>query len=352
VRRFAPVAILAAMLLAARPAVAVGAETTFCGRIEAFTPATATADGTITIGSRTFLLRADALYSAIGQNRLNLVVGNSVCLGGARDATGAFTEYIANPMPSAYCGTVTSFTPATGSTDGALEIRDVGIARFTIPRGTAVGADPTGAPRSCFNVGLDARGDAIVTGRVLTVPERTVQRVAGVCGLLSAWTVPQRTPGLAELIHPAAGSITVGTRTYAIAAGTIYSLVNAAPIVGQPTCLSGSLDATGTLIEYGAQPGLPACMTATIVEYRPPTATAAGLVRFGVSGSALPYTSDSYRFVIPAGTPVPADAASGAYCFTLALGPDGDAIVTGTTIPAGGGATAPVNTLPNTSTLP
>ena len=351
--RLVPAAILVVVLLiVARPAAADGAETTFCGRINAFAPATATADGSVTIGSRTFLLRAEALYSAIGQNRLNLVVGNSVCVGGARDATGAFTEYIANPMPSAYCGTVTSFTPATASTDGSVEIRDVGIARFTIPRGTAVGADPTGAPRSCFSVGLDARGDAVVTGRVLTISERTVERVAGVCGLMSAWTVPQRTPGLAELVHPAAGSITVGTRTYAIAAGTIYSLVNAAPVVGQPTCLSGSLDATGTLIEYGAQPGLPACMTGTIVEYRPPTATAAGLVRFGVSGSTLPYTGDSYRFVVPAGTHVPADATSGAYCFTLALGPAGDAIVTGTTIPGRGGATAPVNTLPNTSTLP
>jgi hypothetical protein len=351
--RVVPVALLvAALFVAARPAAADSPETTFCGRIAAFTPATATADGSITVGSRTFVLRADAIYSAVGQNRLNLVVANSVCLTGARDAAGAFTQYLGNPMPSAYCGTVTSFTPATASTDGSVEIRDVGVVRFAIVRGTDVGSDPTGKPRTCFRLALDARGDAVVTARILPVPERTVQRVAGVCGLMSAWTVPERTPGLAQLIHNTAGAITVGTHTYAIAAGTIYSLVNAAPVLGQPTCLSGSLDASGTLIEYGAQPGLPACMSGTIAEYRPPTATAAGLIRFGVSGSAVPYTDDSYRFVIPAGTRIPADATSGGYCFTLALGPGGNAIVTGATIPAPDRLAGPVNTLPNTSTLP
>jgi hypothetical protein len=274
-----------------------------------------------------------------------------VCVGGARDESGAFTEFIGNPMPSAYCGTVTMFTPATASTDGSVEIRDVGIARFAIPRGTVVGTDPSGAPRACFSVGLDARGDAVVTGRVLTIPERTVRRVA-VCGIVNGWTVPERSPGLAQLVHTTAGSITVGTHSFAIAPGTIYSLVNAPPVVGQPTCLVGSLDASGTLIEYGAQPGLPACMSGPIAEYRAPTPTSAGLVRFGVSGSTVPYTDDSYRFAIPAGTTVPVDATNGRYCFTLAVGPGGDAIVTGATIPAPDRLAGPVNTLPNTSTLP
>ena len=128
--------------------------------------------------------------------------------------------------------------------------------------------------------------------------------------------------------------------------------MNAAPVVGQAACLSASLDASGVVIQYGAQPGLPACMSGTIAEYRAPTASDAGVVRFGVSGSAVPYTDDSYRFAIPAGTTMPADATNGRYCFALAIGAGGDAVVTGATIPAPGGATAPVTTLPNTSTLP
>lgn len=354
VKRFVWIALLTllggGLAVPARTAAAQEAETSVCGRIAAFTAATATTDGTITIGSRPFVLRADALYSVMGQNRIALVVGNNVCLQGARDVAGAFLPYTGIALPADFCGTVMSFSQATLSADGSVVVRDLGIARFVIPRGTDAGADPTGA-RACFRLGLDARGDAIVTGRTTTLAERTAHRVS-VCGLVSAWTAPERVPGQATLIHRAAGSITVGTHTYPIAAGTTYSLVNAPPVVGQPTCLSGSLDAGGGLIEYGAQPGLPSGICGTIAEYRAPTATAAGLLRSSVSGSNVTYTDESLRFAIPAGSTMPPDATSGRYCFTLALGTTGDAVVTGATIPLPGGATAPATTLPNTSTLP
>lgn len=342
--------LLGALAIPAQAAADQAVETSVCGRIAAFTAATATTDGTITIGSRPFVLRADALYSAMGGNRIALVVGNSVCLQGARDAAGAFLPYTGIALPADFCGTVMSFSQATLSADGSVVVRDLGIARFAIPRGTDAGADPTGA-RACFRLGLDARGDAIVTGRTTTLAERTAHRVS-VCGLVSAWSVPERVPGQAMLIHRAAGSITVGTHTYPIAADTTYSLVNAPPVVGQPTCLSGSLDASGALIQYGAQPGLPGCTGGTIAEYRAPTTTAAGLLRLSVSGSGATYADESFRFAIPAGTTMPPDATSGRYCFTLALGTTGDAIVTGAAIPPPGGATAPVTTLPNTSTRP
>ena len=343
--------LLGALAIPAQAAADQEVETSVCGRIAAFTAATATTDGTITIGSRPFVLRADALYSAMGGNRITLVVGNSVCLQGARDAAGAFLPYTGIALPADFCGTVMSFSQATLSADGSVVVRDLGIARFAIPRGTAAGADPTGA-RACFRLGLDARGDAIVTGRTATLAERTAHRVSYVCGLVSAWSVPERVPGQAMLIHRAAGSITVGTHTYPIAADTTYILVNAPPVVGQPTCLSGSLDASGALIQYGAQPGLPGCTGGTIAEYRAPTTTAAGLLRLSVSGSGATYTDESFRFAIPAGTTMPPDATSGRYCFTLALGTTGDAVVTGAAIPPPGGATAPVTTLPNTSTRP
>ena len=354
VERLVSIALLALLVsgltIPAQAAADQEVESSVCGRIAAFTAATVTTDGTITIGSRSFVLRRDALYSAMGQNRITLVAGNSVCLYGARDAAGAFLPYTGIALPVDYCGSVMSFSPATPSTDGSLVVRDLGVARFVIPRGTDAGADPTGA-RACFRLGLDAHGDAIVIGRTTTLAERTAHRVS-VCGLVSAWSVPERVPGQAMLIHRAAGSITVGTHTYPIAAGTTYSLVNAPPVVGQPTCLSGSLDAGGELIEYGAQPGLPGCTGGTIVEYRAPTASAAGLLRLSVSGSSVTYTDESFRFLIPAGTAMPPDTTNGRYCFTLALGASGDAVVTGAMIPSPGGATAPVTTLPNTSTRP
>jgi hypothetical protein len=172
-----------------------------------------------------------------------------------------------------------------------------------------------------------------------------------VCGLVSAWTAPERgTAG--SLIHRVAGSITVGTHTYAIAAGTVYSLINAPPVVGQPTCLLGSLDSSGALIQYGAQPGLPSCIGGRIERYAAPTKTADGEIRFAVTTS-VPSTPESYRFRIPAGTTFPVDAGSGRYCFTLTLDARGDAVASGARIAEAGGVAAesprPAS-LPSTST--
>jgi hypothetical protein len=323
-----------------------------CGRVTAFTAATPTNDGSITIGTRSFVLRADALYSAVGQNRETLVVGREICLQGQLEPPATFVQYLGIRVPAPFCGTVMSFTASTATAAGVIVIRDVGEATFPIPAGSTFSA-PAPGQRICVTLGMTSVGDAFVQARSLTVADRTVARTNW-CGLVSAWTAPTGRED-ATLVHLADGSIAVGSRTFAIAAGTIYSLVNATPVVGQPTCLSGSLDADGRLIEYGAQPFLPACVGGALASFRPATSTAAGEVRFLVTAGG-PYTDYSFRYAIPAGTVLPADAGSGSYCFTLTLGATNDVVVSGARPAEGGGAASsnipPRNppTLPNTST--
>lgn len=301
-----------------------------CGRVNAFTAATASTDGSLTLGTRSFVLPADPLYSQMGQNRLSFVVGNAICVAGTSVPR---VQYIAGAVPDPYCGTVIAAQP------GSLTIHDLGDATFRVPPGFALGTAAAGQ-RICVRLSFDAAGDPFVAARILTIAERTVARVNW-CGLVSAWTRPTADN---------AGSITIGTRTFAIAAGTPYSTVNAAPVVGQPTCLGGALDGNGSLIEYAAQPGLPTCLGGVIDRYVAPTATNAGEVHFAVS-SPTTYTDFSHRFPIPAGTTLPANANDGAHCFTLALAPSGNVIVAGAQLPPQGGLVARgPTTLPNTGT--
>jgi hypothetical protein len=333
------------LLSGAEPALAEENAISVCGRVSAFTAATSTTDGSVALGTRTYVLRADDLYSRMGQNTQTLGLGRELCVQGS--ATGnAFTQYVAINIPSPYCGAVIRYEPATGTRAGSLSLRDVGVADFPIPAGSSIGEVRAGA-RVCVVLRIDPSGDAVVSSRWDTLAERTVARVNW-CGRVVAWTAPMPRQGSSP-IHETAGSITVGSRTFAISAGTVYGLINRLPVVGQPTCLGGSLDSGGALIEYGAQPWLPSCVGGQIDRYIAPTATTAGEVKFAVPQT--PLTEYSYRYPIPAGTTMPPDAASGAYCFTLALDAGGDAIVTGARIPEPGGVAGEANS-PGPSTLP
>lgn len=341
-----------ALLFAVHGGTATAAERVgVCGEVMAYTPASATSDGSVTLGTRTFVLRAGAQAGA-EQNARNIARPNFICLEGVRDASGAFTEYLAWPPPFPFCGTARMYDPPSGTARGrvVLEARAKYELPVTAPLTLTVGE------RACVHLALDlSTRDGVVDRREQRF-EHIVAKVAGICGLVSQWTAAEPVAGRAMLVHREAGSITIGTRRYAIAAGTEYSLVNAPPRGGSSTCLSGSLGAAGALVEYAAPPGIPGCTGGAIAEYRAPTAAADGLIRLG---AGLWLTPESYRFAIPAGTAMPADVTSGRYCFVLAVGPTGDAIVTGARVPEPGGVTGPgpgapaqrpITWLPSTST--
>lgn len=349
IARPAAALVAAAFLLSIQPAPVDGAERIgVCGEVKAYTPA-AHADGSVTLGTRTFVLRAGEQAGA-QQNARNIARPNFICLEGFRDASGAFTEYLAWPPPFPFCGTTVAYEPPAAGARGriVIEARATYDLPVTVPLDVAVGE------RACVRLALEqSTGDGVVDLRERRF-EHIYARIAGICGMVSKWTAAEPVAGRAVLVHSEAGSITVGTRRYEIVAGTEYSLVNAPPRVGSTTCLAGSLNAKGALVDYAAQPGMPGCIGGAIAEYRPATTSGDGLIRLG-AGSSPSLTTDSYRFAIPAGTTLPPDVTSGRYCFELGLDGAGDAIVTGARVPEPGRVTAPgvgpaIPTLPSTST--
>ncbi len=351
--RFAAALIGVVVFLPVQGSTSVGSERVgVCGEVKVYTPA-GSADGSVTLGTRTFVLRAGEQQGA-RQNARNIARPNFICLEGVRDATGAFTEYFAWPPPFPFCGTVRAYDAPAAGVRGriVLDARARYDLRITAPLAVTIGE------RACVRLVLEQQtGDGVVDLRERRF-EHIYARVAGICGLVSQWTAAEPVAGRAMLVHREAGSITVGTRRYDIAQGTEYSLVNPPPQVGSTTCLGGSLDARGALVDYGAGPGMPGCTGGWVDEYRAPTASAEGLIRLG---GGLSLTPESYRFAIPAGTTMPTEVTSGRYCFVLGLDAAGDAVVTGARVPEPGRATAPsptppaeraITSLPSTSTSP
>jgi len=170
VRRFLPLS--ASILLSfAFLTQSVSAEPPYlatCGVVRAFTAATASANGSVTIGTSTFALRASDRLPAASP------VGLAMCINRTVTTAGPVLELIA--MPSPVCGEILGLSPAIPGQRGAVidivtTTPDLRIAlaasaslRFTFPDRSTV---------ACLEVGLDATGTAVasrVMGATVTVP--------------------------------------------------------------------------------------------------------------------------------------------------------------------------------------
>lgn len=334
-------------LVASLVASSVGAEAqeqrslSACGRIAAFTQATPSTDGSITIGTRTYVLRADAIYSRSGGNLQALVVGREVCLNGTLDQTGAFVQYIGHGIPQPYCGRVHELRAPSASTAGSLVIQDTGVATFPIPIGTDLSNDAPSrfGAYKCYSLAVDPAGDAYVTGRFIRTADRVVTRFK-ICGRVLEYV--RATP-------TAAGAVRIGSRAMPIERGFVYTGDPAGDrtdrtMVGAEVCLTGGLSAAGELIDFITQP-FEGRTCSTAASYRPPSATADGLLMLSVPGNP-----DYMRLIVPIGTDLGA-AAEGDICVSFAVNPAGDAFITGRFQPSRGSATAPaIPQLPSTST--
>lgn len=317
-----------------------------CGRINAFTTATATTDGSITIGTRTYVLRADALYSQMGQNRLALVVGREVCLNGTLDGSGALLQYIGHGIPQPYCGRVQGLRAPTATTAGSLVIQDTGVATFPIPAGTDLSNDapaPAGTTYKCYSLSVDPAGDAYVTGRFIRTVDRVVTRFE-VCGRVIGYT-----PATAS----SPGSVRIGSRTFVIERGFVYEGDPAGDrvdrtVVGTDVCLTGGLAAGGELITFITQ-RIRDAVCSTVGTYRPPTAGAPGSLVLSVTSNP-----DYMRLIVPPGTQVGAVVAGAYVCLRYGVNGDGDVVVTErfepTPLTGGATSTRPPAQLPATST--
>lgn len=146
------------------------AETTFtgfsCGRITAFTPPTATAAGSIRIGTTTFVAAPGSLPNPAPP----LDVGAVVCLTGRLDANGAFVSLEAGTLGErAVCGRVTGSTPSSATTAGTLTL--VTNATWILPVRAGVALTPAQTTGSqCFKIEVNAQGNAEVVSYGGPVP--------------------------------------------------------------------------------------------------------------------------------------------------------------------------------------
>lgn len=317
-----------------------------CGRITAFTAATAASDGSIAIGTRSYVLRADPLYSQMGQNKLALIVGREICLNGSLDASGAFLQYIGHGIPQPYCGRVQGLRVPTATSAGSLVIQDTGVATFPIPAGTDLSSDAPSqfGTYKCYSLAVDVAGDAYVTGRFIRTVDRVVTRFE-VCGRVLAYT---------QSTASAAGSVRIGSRTFPIERGFVYEGDPAGDrtdrtVVGSDVCLTGGLGASGELVTFITQP-VRSAVCSTIGSYRAPTATAAGVLVLSITSNP-----DYMRLLVPPGTNIGDLAPAAHVCVRYAVNSEGDAFVTARveptqSTPGGTGPRPPVTQLPATST--
>lgn len=129
-----------------------------CGRVTAFTPSTATADGSITIGTRTFVIRAGAMPNPPPP----VAVGTDYCVGEV-DAAGSLNPFRANPFSDTVCGAV------VGSGPGTLTVRTNREWTFPVRAGVTFTATQLSGSQ-CFRTAVNAQGNAEVIAYVGTEP--------------------------------------------------------------------------------------------------------------------------------------------------------------------------------------
>lgn len=134
-----------------------------CGRVDAYRAATATRDGTVTFGSRTYGVAAGFVYfgDPAGDRTDRTTLRAAHCFHGQIDRNGRFTEYISGPYPTSVGGVANPYVPATPTRDGELFLGSWTRMRYVVPAGTRLGLKGTGSG-GCFETGIDAAGDPVV----------------------------------------------------------------------------------------------------------------------------------------------------------------------------------------------
>lgn len=194
-----------------------GSTVAICGGITSFTAATATSPGSITFSSANVVstYTIGAGVTLVGQNAIS--TGVSACLTGTLTAGGILVNGVitANTTTTIQvCGPVTAYTPATSTALGSLT-----IAGITFP--TALGASFTG---TAVTVGSNLCITAQLSGLGNLVSGNAVVNTSGALSLTGPFTT--YTPATATT----AGSVTFGTITFVIPAGSTITVGGAVPL--------------------------------------------------------------------------------------------------------------------------
>ena len=130
-----------------------------CGAVKSYA-----AGSTIAIGSKRWEMAGGTAYETAGPNPPDrTAVGTPMCLTAALDDQGRITRYLTSEMPTAEGGLVTSYTAATAGSPGTL-VFSYKYARV-IAAGTSIEVQVGGY--ACVKRGLDAAGDAVITGSMV-----------------------------------------------------------------------------------------------------------------------------------------------------------------------------------------
>ncbi len=287
-----------------------------CGRLVEHRPATATAAGSLTVGTRTYAVSPGTVA---GNGGVEVAVGRDLCFEGSLGTTSRhLLRYLFFPLPrDQLCGTVqlTSGDTLTMASDfGAL----------TVVRGPGVPAPATG-DRVCYAFQISAQGDAVAT-RVEAVDTKNEREWISHCGTVRAYR--PATPS-------AGGTITIGSKSFTIRAGVAYTGDPAGSrtdrtTTGSNMCLNGVFGPARELIEYltGA---MPTNIVGRTSEYTPPAGGVAGL-------AVLSYRSQ-FELRIPAAIDATVDLVRSSTCFETGVDAAGD-IAARTVVPCEPGRAA------------
>ena len=242
---------------------------TVCGVVSAYTSATASSPGSITIGGQSIPIAAGTTIGGAGR----ITLGTDLCLNGTLNASGELvvpSSVTAGATTSInLCGTVTAYTAATANSAGSITI---GGQTLPIAAGTALdGAGLiTAGANLCLNGSLNAAGQLVLPTSV----SAGVSSRVSICGVVSAFTAATAS---------APGSISIGGQVLPIAAGTALGgsrRVN----VGANVCLDGTLDLSGQLVPpsvvtVNVSGNVDVC--GVVSAFTPATATAPGSITIG-----------------------------------------------------------------------
>lgn len=302
-----------------------------CGALRAHTVATATVEGALRVGSRTYPIASGV---SAGNGGVEVAVGRELCVTASIGLTsGRLVRYLFFPMLSGdrVCGNIVRPT----ATESFAMRADFG--ELTLLRGTPTLAIDNPGMRACyaFQIG-GTTGDLVASAKVPVRDAFSDRERVTKCGTVKAYV-----PATAA----SSGQITIGSRLIRIAAGTPYVGDPAGDridrtTVGQAMCVSATLDTGGAIVEYLTREMFMS-LTATASAYTPPSG--------GTPGIAILSYQSRFELRIAAAFDATIDVARTTNCFTTTVDANGDmtagAVIT---CPSGGvtAGTSPPSTAP------
>lgn len=303
-----------------------------CGTLREHRPATSTATGRLTIGTRTYTV-ASAVTG--GNGGVEVANGRDVCIeGSVGDHSGQLVRYTFFGVAPyrRYCGTVIS----VGGQDITIA-SDFGQLRLYRD---AAGPSPAQYERICYETVIRTdTGDLAATRKLPLEGPGALERKTH-CGTVGVYR---------PATDAADGLIKVGSRQFTIARGTRYTGDPAGDrtdrtAVGQQLCLVATLAPTRDIAnptitaEYATRT-MEGRTGGTASEYRQPSGTAPGI-------AILSYAS-RFELRIPAAIDGAINVTRGAYCYTTTVDAAGDITASAVVACPQGGAAGPgVNQTP------